>query len=110
KKPVTKADLRADLEQATEHFLRQGGTVTAVPRGTSGRDPFTQRFGPSERLFAQPRTPRTPVPEVVAAIEERRKARQKPPPSSRRTRASHLQRKVIYDDFGEPLRRVWDEG
>ena len=50
---------------------------------------------------------RTLVPEVVAAIEERRKALLKRTPKGRRQRSPQPRRKVIYDDFGEPLRKVW---
>jgi hypothetical protein len=48
------------------------------------------------------------VPEVVAAIEARRiqKTRHKPRFNSR---TPSRQRKIIYDDFGEPLRRIWQE-
>jgi hypothetical protein len=48
------------------------------------------------------------VPEVVAAIEARRihKLRHKP---RFKSRTPSPQRKIIYDDFGEPLRRVWQE-
>ncbi|WP_116364343.1 hypothetical protein [Parahaliea mediterranea] len=108
KKPLSKADLRADLERATERFLRTGGTVTAVPRGVSGNEtPGGGHQG--RRLFVEPRATRTLVPEVVAAIEERRKSRLKRSPEPKRSRLPKPRRKTIYDDFGEPLRRVWDE-
>lgn len=107
KKPVSKADLRADLERATERFLRKGGTVTAVPRGTSGNNPLTPQGGMSRRLFVEPREQRTLIPEVVAAIEERRKALHQRKPRPKRSRLPRPRRKTIYDDFGEPLRKVW---
>jgi hypothetical protein len=49
------------------------------------------------------------VPEVVAAIEERRKAMLKRTPQRKRSRLPKTRKKTIYDDFGEPLRRVWIE-
>ena len=55
-----------------------------------------------------PKSPRTPVPEVVAAIEARRLAKKSRAPQRQR-RLPHPRRKVIYDDFGEPLRRIWQE-
>lgn len=109
KKPVSKADLRADLERATETFLREGGKVNSVPQGTSGTDPDTPPPYLTRRLFVEPRASRTLVPEVVAAIEERRKNLLKRTPKPRRSRLPRPRRKTIYDDFGEPLRRVWVE-
>ncbi|TXS93625.1 hypothetical protein FVW59_05545 [Parahaliea aestuarii] len=100
--------MRADLERATERFLHGGGKVTAVPRGVSGNESLTS--GPQgRRLFVEPRTTRTLVPEVVAAIEERRKSLLKRSPQPKRSRLPKPRRKIIYDDFGEPLRKVWEQ-
>ena len=109
KKPVSKDDLRADLEQQTQRFLSGGGSVEDVPRGKSGNDPLTAPVFLSRQLFLEPRAERTLVPEVVAAIEERRKAMLKRTPQRKRSRLPRPRKKVIYDDFGEPLRRVWVE-
>ncbi len=106
KKPVSKADIRDELLRETEDFLRCGGRVKEIPQGISGRNPEDPPLFLNRRLFVEPRTPRTHIPEVVAAIEARRLerfnrkvTRKRRPPSPRR--------RVIYDDFGEPLRRVW---
>lgn len=107
KKPVSKADLRAELERETERFLKHGGQVESVPQGLSGKDPMDPPLFLNRRLFVEPRTPRTLVPEVVAAIEARRQARLKRTPARKRSRLPQPRRKVIYDDFGEPLRKVW---
>jgi hypothetical protein len=107
KKLETKSDLRAQLAQATQSFLRKGGEVDEIPKGTSGKDPLAAPTYLTKRLFSEPRTERTFVPEVVAAIEERKKQRLKRTPAPKRTRLPKTRRKIIYDDFGEPLRRVW---
>ena len=107
KKPVSKEDLRAELERATARFLRQGGRVEQVPQGTSGKDPGDPPLFLNRRLFIEPRTKRTLVPEVVAAIEARRKEKLRRNPGPKRKRLPEPRRKTIYDDFGEPLRRVW---
>lgn len=108
KKPVSKADIRDELLQQTERFLQRGGSVEEIPRGLSGKDPGDPPLFLNRRLFVEPKSQRTLVPEVVAAIEARR---QKKPPRkpSRKGRIAQPRRKVIYDDFGEPLRRVWVE-
>ena len=108
KKPVSKADTRDDLLQETERFLKKGGSVNEIPQGLSGKNPGDPPMYLNRRLFIEPKATRTPVPEVVAAIEARRvqKFRRKPQPKAR---LAGPRRKIIYDDFGEPLRRVWTE-
>jgi hypothetical protein len=107
KKPVNKDELRAELERETERFLNRGGEVESVPQGCSGQGDSASPRYPTRRLFLEPPTPRTFVPEVVAAIEERRKTMLKRTPKRKRSRLPQPRRKTIYDDFGEPLRKVW---
>jgi|TARA_R100000005_G_C5002787_1_gene210632 hypothetical protein len=107
KKLPDKADLRADLDRETQRFLQEGGEVKSVPPGVSGKDPLAPPLYLTRRLFAEPRTERTLVPEVVAAIEERRKALQKRQPTSKANARPRPRRKILYDDFGEPLRQIW---
>jgi hypothetical protein len=108
KKVVSKADIRDELLQETERFLRQGGHVNEIERGISGKDAGDAPLFLNRRLFDEPKSQRTPVPEVVAAIEARR-VKKYAKNSSRKGRLARPRRKVIYDDFGEPLRRVWVE-
>jgi len=107
KKPPSKADIRDELQQETERFLQRGGHVENIPQGISGKDPGDAPLFLNRRLFLEPRTPRTLVPEVVAAIEARRKERFVRKPQRKRSRLPQPRRKTIYDDFGEPLRKVW---
>ena len=101
KKIPTKSEIRCELEQQIEEYLAQGGSVESVPRGTSGRDPST---APPEAFSTKPKESRTPVPEVVAAIESRKRPTKPAPKPKRRAK-----KKLIYDDFGEPLRWEWVE-
>lgn len=109
KKPASKAEIRAELERQTQRFLNRGGHVENVPRGLSGTAPGDPPHFLNRRLFVEPKTQRTLVPEVVAAIEARRQERFKRKPARKRSRMPQPRRKVIYDDFGEPLRKVWVE-
>ena len=109
KKIITKADIRAHLEKEMSRFLDKGGQVEEIPRGLSGRESGQSMMQPSRRLFIEPSIERTPIPEVVAAIEARRKPALKRTPAPKRTRLPQRRQKTIYDDFGEPLRRVWVE-
>ena len=103
-----KATLRRELEAATEQYLRRGGEVNQVPSGQSAWEPGT-RPPPSRPLFSEPADPRTPLGDVVARLEARREAMRKKRKPAMRSRGRRARRRVIYDDFGEPLRRVWDE-
>lgn len=103
-----KASLRDELAKATQSFLSDGGEVNAVPTGVSSWVPGA-RPPPARPLFEEPRSERTPVPEVVATIEARRESlKTRPRPATPRG-PKRRRRKVIYDDFGEPLRHVWVE-
>jgi hypothetical protein len=109
KKTVSKEDIRKTMTQDIDQFLRNGGEVTAIPTGVSGRDETTNTAFPSNRLFLEPSAKRTLVPEVVATIEARRKAMLKRTPARKRSRLPSPRKKVIYDDFGEPVRKIWIE-
>lgn len=108
KKSVSKADIRDELLEETERFLKRGGLVENIPQGISGKDPGDPPLFLNRRLFLEPKTPRTLVPEVIAAIEARRREKFARKPQRKRSRLPP-KRKTIYDDFGEPLRRVWVE-
>lgn len=106
KRPPSKKDIRHDLEDQVEAFLREGGEIEWVDRGRSGLEankPWSNPFhaSPSD----EPKSSRTPVPEVVAAIDSRKQ--KKPPQTTRNQRRPRKQ--WIYDDFGEPVRWVWKE-
>ena len=108
KKPVSKADIRNKLRQETERFLQQGGNVNEIPQGISGKDAGDPPLFLNRRLFVEPKTSRTLVPEVVAAIEARRREKYRHKSPLKR-KVARPRRETIYDDFGEPLRRVWRE-
>lgn len=104
KKPPSKSKIRSQINQQVDDFLERGGKVDAIPRGLSGRDPADGPIKPSTAFFTSPKAERTFLPEVVAALDERKKSRKikplKPKPKKPR-------KKIIYDDFGEPLRWEW---
>lgn len=105
KKLLTKAELRAQLEQEMEAYLDHGGAISNVDQGVSGREVGAPFRSATRELFIEPRAERTQIPEVIAALEARRRPSRKPAGTSRRQR----RRVTIYDDFGEPLRRVWSD-
>lgn len=118
KPPVTKADLRRELDHQVDTYLRDGGQVHEIPRGVSGRNPvdgplpnppfvgsYAKEGGAKENGEPDVKEGRVYLTDVIAAIEARRK-----PPAVTTKRVVHRARKkFIYDDFGEPIRWVWEE-
>lgn len=104
KKIITKRDIRNQIDQQIEDFLTQGGEVANIEQGLSGRINPTEALKPM--AFDKPKEERTFVPEVVATLEERRQ-KEKKPAAKKPTRRPR--KKIIYDDFGEPLRWEWEE-
>jgi hypothetical protein len=97
----TRRQLHQELEEQVQQYLNEGGQVNEVPRGLSGR---MDNNGPLVVLFeGGSHEDRTPVPDVVAAIEARKK------PSLTKSRKLRPRKKVILDDFGQPLRWEWVE-
>ncbi|UTA49051.1 hypothetical protein L1F30_05750 [Simiduia sp. 21SJ11W-1] len=104
-KPVkTKAQIRDEINNQIANYLSDGGEVLAVPRGISGREPTIHP--PLPISFDRDQQNRTPVTEVISAIEQRRQQKHPPAPPRRRNQP---RKKLIYDDFGQPLRWQWVE-
>ncbi len=106
KKPITKSQIRIDINLQIAEFLSRGGDVEQIARGISGRNLGDPPIKPSREFFTQPKETRTYIPEVLAAMDERKRMlsskRKSSPPPQRKP-----QKKLIYDDFGEPLRWEW---
>lgn len=105
KKLITKANIRTEIDQQILDFLEQGGKVNEIERGISGRENANGPQRPDNNAFQQPKAERTYVPEVIAAIDARRNQK----PEKKKTGQSRPKKKIIYDDFGEPLRWEWVE-
>lgn len=104
-KPLkTKAQIRAEIEAQVDAYIHQGGEVSAVPMGASGREPGGHQ--PLSVLFDRKQQPRTQVQDVIQAIEARKQSKTAThaPRTPRRPR-----KQIIYDDFGQPLRWQWVE-
>ena len=102
-----KQDLREEIQRQVENFIDQGGEVESVARGASGRDPSAPPLRHLRSFEQRPKEPRTPVPEVVAAIELRRQQARKPVTRPKREKRRKPVRRLVYDEFGEPLRYEW---
>lgn len=93
--------MRAELERQIQDYLQTGGMVQDVPRGISGQVDNRNLFGSIGQN--PPRQERTPVDEVVQALEARKH------PHNNFKKNKRPRKKLLTDDFGEPLRWVWVE-
>ncbi|QQD22151.1 hypothetical protein GJQ54_10430 [Oceanospirillaceae bacterium ASx5O] len=105
-KRPSKNTVREQLSQEVEDFLLHGGAVTEVPRGASGLQ--DGRYG-QPVAFDKPREERTPVSDVLKVIDQRREEQRKTHKPATSKKPKRPRKKVIYDDFGEPVRVVWEE-
>lgn len=103
-KPIkTKAQIRAEIDEQINQYLASGGEVRQVASGISGHESNTNLFASSTTF--EPKQQRTPVTDVIKQVEQRRKLKHEV--SIRKT--SKPRKKMITDDFGEPIRWVWVE-
>jgi hypothetical protein len=100
-KRPNKRQLRTELEQEISAFLRQGGTVQDIPRGASGMVDGRYSHALS---FDRNQGERTPLTDVIKTIEQRREEKRK----SLQPKPKKPQQKILYDDFGEPIRVLWE--
>jgi len=99
KKPPSKTDLRERLQQQTADFLSSGGKVREFQAGDSAYD--RDEAPPPAPLFETRRAERTPLTEVVAALDARREAKRARTKVVRR-RTPKRRRQVLYDDLASP--------
>ena len=102
-KPPTKAQLRESLESDLAEFLDAGNSVTQVPKGVSGKEAGENYVKRAQWQMEKSEGERTYIPEIVQALDERKRPKTQTPPK----RKPRPRKKLIYDDFGEPLRWVW---
>lgn len=105
-KRPTKRDLRQQLQQAMEQYLEHGGAVKQVERGASGL--HGSGYQDYRSGFEKPPEPRTPVDDVLQTIDQRRLEKRSAPAAKPNEKHRKPKKKIIYDDFGEPLRIVWE--
>ena len=103
KRRTTKADIRAAMDREVEDYLAHGGQIDEVAQGISGR-PQPEKATPPP-IFDEPSKSRTDVSQLLKQIDARKKKDRAPS----LTRNRRPKKKLIYDDFGEPLRWVWEE-
>ena len=102
KRVKSKAELRAELAQEMESYLSDGGAVENIPVGTSGNTANVNLFRVATNF--EPKKERTLVTEVIKDLDSRKKNKSVPIKKLRSPR-----KKLLTDDFGEPIRWIWSE-
>ncbi|TQV71828.1 hypothetical protein FKG94_19485 [Exilibacterium tricleocarpae] len=96
----TKAQVRKEIGNQVRDFLAEGGKVEQLQPGVSGRD-INQALPVT---FNQPKVKRTPLLEEIKALDAR-KGKHQPKVLAPKKPV----KKLLHDDFGEPVRWVWLE-
>ncbi len=102
-KRPTKREIRQQMEQEISQYLTEGGEVKEFQRGESGL--INGKLNDRSSGFGQGKQQRTPLNDVLNTVDERKKSGNTSPVD--KPRRPH--KKIIYDDFGEPIREVWVE-
>jgi hypothetical protein len=97
----TKKEIRQEMEQEIQQYLNQGGEIATVAQGISGRDTNTNLNHAVPFSQGEKQT-RTLLNDTVKAIDERKQKKKITPTRSK------PQKRIIYDDFGEAIREVWE--
>ena len=89
------------MDNEVEQYLGKGGAVREFERGESGL--LNGKIDERSTGFEKGKQERTPLIDVLNTVDERKKASSNVTPvQNKRPR-----KKIIYDDFGEPVREIW---
>jgi hypothetical protein len=91
------------MDNEVDQYLNKGGEVREFQRGESGL--VNGKLNDRSSGFEQGKQKRTPLIDQLKAVDERKK----PVGSTTPVKSSRPKKKIIYDDFGEPIREVWIE-
>ena len=103
---ISKKSLRKELRKKIEEFLDNGGQIKKYDHGETG-EPADKPRAQSVFISPSPIKTRTYVNEEVASLDSRKqKSRAQAPKKT----ITPPKKKIIYDDFGEPIREIWVDG
>ena len=100
-KRPTKREIRQQMDSEVEQFLNKGGAVNEYERGMSCL--INGKIDERSTGFQQGKQERTPLTDALNAVDERKKSALK----SNSNKPTRPRKKIIYDDFGEPVREIW---
>ena len=102
-KVKTKKQIRQELDDEINRFISSGGEIKDIEQGASGKD-IGVNINSSIPFNTEKQT-RTPLIDEVNALDERKKSKQH---GTKKASPDKPKKKIIYDDFGEPLREIWE--
>jgi hypothetical protein len=102
-KRQTKSEIRESLSSEVDEFIKQGGQIKKFDQGDSSL--IDGRYDRNQFVYGFPKQSRTPVPDTMQQIDQRKTQVQKSAPATKTRRV----KKIIYDDFGDPVREIWVE-
>ena len=97
--------IRNELRRKTEEFLSRGGEIKQHTAGETG-EPLDKPRGRAVFVSGEPRKTRTYINDVVTALDNRKK---KPAALKSTKPKKRPKKKIVYDDFGEPIREIWSD-
>lgn len=98
--------MRSEIDRQISDYLRQGGEVSQIDRGVSGRSDSSEPLRPQPFVASGSKAERTYLNHVVAALDERRRRQSRTQAKPGKV-ISKPRKEMVYDDFGEPLRWRW---
>ena len=98
----TKKHIRQDLQDEIEEFLKSGGEIKQINKGVSGKELGANLNGKTINFDGNGQQTRTPLTDEIKALDERKNKKPEKPFNKKPSK------KIIYDDFGEPLREIWE--
>jgi hypothetical protein len=98
----TKKEVREEMEREISQYLTGGGAINEVQQGISGRENNSNLNQTIPFIEGEKQT-RTPLTETVKALDDRKNKKKAISSAVHRPK-----KRIIYDDFGEPVREVWE--
>ena len=99
----TKKDVREEMEREISQYLTSGGAIEEIQQGISGRENNSNLNQTIPFVEGEKQT-RTPLTEEVKSLDERKNKKK----SLTSSPVYRPKKRIIYDDFGEPVREVWE--
>ena len=99
----TKKDVREEMEREISQYLTSGGAIDEIQQGISGRE-NNSNLNQTIPFVEGERQTRTPLTEEVKSLDERKNQKK----SLTSSPVYRPKKRIIYDDFGEPVREVWE--
>lgn len=103
KRGKNKREISKELQQEIDTYLGKGGVINEIPKGVSGNLKNHNPFNLANEN--QNKNERTPLSEIAKEIDARKEKKPEKPIKKERK----PKKRLITDDFGQPLRWIWED-